>query len=526
VSSTLAATLSAPTRAPRAARAAELVRQDLPRDLERDHPMRRPVDRERVQVGLAGATSGSRWRLLLTAAVLVGLCARAWCDDGHVASASATPVSARDLARAISDAFQEAVDRVLPAVVTIRAYSETGCGVVVRLASDGPCVILTNNHVVEGVEEGRVEFVLTGGRPLKPTRALRDPRSDVAVLVLEERDLPCAVLGDSDQARVGQWVLAIGSPFDLDGTVTHGIISARGRRSLELSSGEGGHAVINQDFLQTDAPIHPGNSGGPLVNLDGEVIGLNTAVASSSGAGEGIGFAIPSNLARRIAEELLRKGVVQRSYLGVHLGPGLDAALAEKLGLDRVRGALISEVYADTPAAKAGLEPFDVILEFNGQTIEDEDHLRNAVSLSPADRPLPMVVWRNRERVTVTVRLANRDQYEQTWPQSAAGSRESVSPALEQLGITAVTLKENLRRKLALRDDVEGLVIVSLHPHRRPVLDLELLDVIVAINGQSVRSVGDAEKILAGAKPEGGLMLNVLRSTRKGPVTKSFEIKP
>src|SRR5207248_4609080 len=200
---------------------------------------------------------------------------------------------------------------------------------------------------------------LADGRLFHPSRVWADPESDVAVLRLDKADnLTAARLGDSDRMRVGQWVLAFGSPFGLNQTVTHGIISARERGQISLGS-----TIRIKDFLQTDAAINPGSSGGPLVDMRGEVIGINTAIASQSGSSSGVSFSIPINLARRVAKELLEKGAVARGYLGMQLAQTFDPADALRLGLDRVRGALVERVYADTPAASAGLRASDVVLQ-------------------------------------------------------------------------------------------------------------------------------------------------------------------
>ncbi len=202
--------------------------------------------------------------------------------------------------------------------------------------------------------------------------------------------------GDSDRMRVGHWVLAMGSPFGLNQTVTHGIISARDRGQVSL-----GTTIRIKDFLQTDAAINPGSSGGPLVDLRGEVIGINTAIASQSGSSSGVGFSIPSNLARRVARELLEKGVVSRGYLGMQLTQGFEPADALRLGLERVRGALVEQVYPDTPAAAAGLRGNDVILQVENVAVRNETHLINLISTLPPGQRVRLQVWRERRAVTV-----------------------------------------------------------------------------------------------------------------------------
>ncbi len=458
-------------------------------------------------------------------------------EEGHrEAARPPATVSPADLARALNQAFQQAVEKVLPAVVTIHtkreaqvgsrsvAYTESGSGVVVKLTPNGPSVILTNNHVVHGVDLDVAQFVLPDGRILHPTRVLSDPRSDVAVVLIEEKDAYAAELGDSDKVKVGEWVLAIGTPFDLGTTVTHGIVSARGRRSLTLPAVGTASAVINQDFIQTDASIHPGNSGGPLVNLEGKVIGINTAIATRSGAGEGVAFAIPSNLARTIATRLLANQVVKRAYLGVRLDPPLDAALAEKLGLNTVRGALISEIYAGTPAAAAGLRPFDVILQIDGVPVQDEEDLRNRISLSPVGSTVELVVWRARRKMTVRVTLGDRADFESNVALTGILSRRPSSAALRSLGIVAIDLDEHLRHALGLKS-TRGVVVLQISPHAPAAARLEILDVIVAVNGQPVRSVSDVDRLLG--NPSGGqrARLSIVRPRRGEAIRRVVEVQ-
>jgi S1-C subfamily serine protease len=206
--------------------------------------------------------------------------------------------------------------------------------------------------------------------------------------------LPTVPLGDSDQARVGQWVLAFGSPFGLNQTVTHGIVSARERGQVSL-----GTTIRIKEFLQTDAAINPGSSGGPLVNLYGEVIGINTAIASQNGNYSGVSFSIPINLIKRVMRQLFEKGYVSRGYLGMQLSQSFEAADALRLGLDRVQGAWVEAVYAGTPAAEAGLRVNDVVLQVDGRPIRNENHLINLISTYAVGQKVRLLVWRERKQV-------------------------------------------------------------------------------------------------------------------------------
>ncbi len=236
-----------------------------------------------------------------------------------------------------------------------------------------------------------------------------DAGTDIAVLSIRGSDLVAADFGDSDQLEIGDYVLAMGSPFGLNHSVTFGIVSAKGRRDLELSA-EGVHY---QDFLQVDASINPGSSGGPLVNLRGKVVGINTAIASTSGHNEGIGFSIPINMAKIIVRQLIQHGEVRRGFLGVRLDSNFGPADAERLGLPRPRGARISSVSEGTPADVAKLKVDDIILRFDDTWIEDDSHLVNRVSLTEVGTTVPLVVYRDGENVTLKVRLEHRPQWQQ-----------------------------------------------------------------------------------------------------------------
>ncbi|MBX7167633.1 MAG: trypsin-like peptidase domain-containing protein [Pirellulales bacterium] len=305
---------------------------------------------------------------------------------------------------------------VAPTVVHIEAHKtdrlsrrpgeadieEAGSGVMVNF--DEKFYVLTNRHVVRDTSTGRIDINLADGRQLHPLRVLEDPDTDVAVLPVAGSDLVSAKLGDSNQLEIGDFVLAVGSPFGLSHSVTYGIISAKGRRDLEL----GDEGVRLQDFLQTDAAINPGNSGGPLINLRGEVIGINTAIASNSGGNEGIGFSIPINMVHRVAAQLIEHGTVAKAFLGVNLEAKFNAEMAARLGLPRRQGALITSITANSPAAEAHLQPDDVVLAFDGVRVEDGDHLINMVNLCEVGRTVPLVVFRQKQTLTVNVTVGNR----------------------------------------------------------------------------------------------------------------------
>jgi S1-C subfamily serine protease len=307
-----------------------------------------------------------------------------------------------------SEHFENVARKVSPAVVYVeatkppqpnnssskkRALEETGSGVIVKVQGRPGYFVLTNNHVIEKARPNQITINLADGRLFRPSKIWADPESDVALLALDNvANLPSAPLGDSDSVRVGQWVLAIGSPFGLNQTVTHGIISARERGQVSLGS-----TIRIKDFLQTDAAINPGSSGGPLVNLNGQVIGINTAIASNSGSNSGVAFSIPVTLVKRVMTQLLEKGHVSRGYLGMQLAQSFEAADALKLGLNRVQGAWVETVYTGTPAARAGLRVNDVILKVDSISIRNENHLINLISTLPPGQKIRLIVWRNRK---------------------------------------------------------------------------------------------------------------------------------
>lgn len=321
---------------------------------------------------------------------------------------------AQDAIATLSERFQQVVRSVSPAVVAVDAIKppsadrsthskpveESGSGVLLRWTNQPGTLVVTNYHVIGTAPLEQIYITLADGRIFQPTRLWSDPESDLAFLRLDSTDLPTAELADSDKVQRGQWVLAIGSPFGLNQTVTHGIISATNRGQIHLGS-----TIRIKEFLQTDAAINPGSSGGPLLDLDGKVIGINTAIASKSGDNSGVSFSIPANLVKRIARQLLEHGKVTRGYLGVQLAVTIEPAQALRLGLQRVNGALVEIVHPNTPAAQAGLRPGDVILKLEDVTLRDENHLINLISELPPGQRVRLTCWRERRLFTTEVTI-------------------------------------------------------------------------------------------------------------------------
>ena len=282
---------------------------------------------------------------------------------------------------------------------------EAGSGVIIDLS--GQFYVLTNRHVVKNSEPDSITIRLGDGREIRPTKKWEDEGTDIAVLAISAPNLVAARVGDSDDWKIGDMVLAVGSPFGLNHSVTQGMISAKGRRDLELGSED----VRFQDFLQTDAAINPGNSGGPLINLRGEIIGINTAIASASGGNEGIGFSIPINMVTNIARQLTERGIVIRGFFGVTLDGMYNPTVAAELGLSRLQGARIKEITANSPAERAELKVGDVILQFGKVSVEDSDHLVSIVSLTTVDTSVPVVIFRDGKIQELAVTVANRSNF-------------------------------------------------------------------------------------------------------------------
>ena len=334
-----------------------------------------------------------------------------------------------------------------------RKATSLGSGFIVDPAG----YVVTNNHVIADADS--ITVILHDNTNLKAEIVGRDTKTDIAVLKIKsDKPLTAVPWGDSDKSRVGDWVLAIGNPFGLGGTVTAGILSARQR---DINSGP------YDDFLQTDASINRGNSGGPMFNMDGEVIGINTAIYSPSGGSIGIGFAIPSSLAHEVVAELIKEPdhTVHRGWLGVRIQAVTDE-IAESLGLDKARGALVASVTDSGPAQVAGIQPGDVILTFNGKDVTDMRHLPRFVAETPVDKVVPITVWRKRHQAALTVKVGRLQETETasasaetpTKPQAQKTEGETV----KALGMTLSNLTPDLKEKFSLGDSAKGVVVVDV----------------------------------------------------------------
>ncbi|WP_413432539.1 DegQ family serine endoprotease [Crateriforma spongiae] len=371
-----------------------------------------------------------------------------------------------------------------------RMQTGMGSGVIVR--ADG--YILTNNHVVANADEVTVE--LSDGTELTAEVVGTDPPTDLAVLKVDQDGLMPVAIGSSDNIQVGDWVLAIGSPFGLDQTVTAGIISGKNRVQGIVGNGNG-----YEDFLQTDAAINPGNSGGPLVNLRGELVGINTAIASRSGGNNGIGFAIPVSLAKPILSSIIETGKVQRGFLGAQVGD-VNSATSEEFGLKVKQGALISSVLDDQPAAQAGLQPGDVVTDIDGKTIRSGTQLRNYVASRKPGSTINMTVNRNGNEVDISVKLGELNE-DAIALFSDGGT----------LGVTVQPLTSETAKRYGYDADEEGLLVTGVEDGSAAAEHgIQPGDIIKKANGEDVRSDKDLEKAAAAARQSGqSLRLTVRR---------------
>ncbi len=385
---------------------------------------------------------------------------------------------------------------------------ETSLGSGVIVSKEGH--ILTNHHVIAGMEEIRVQ--LTDGR-VEPAQLIgSDPETDIAVLRVTAKNIEPLSLGDSDGVRVGQMVFAVGNPFGLQETVTQGIISGKGRRAMRDSGVE---------LLQTDAAVNRGNSGGPLLNLRGEIIGINSAIYSETGGWLGISFAIPSNTARDSMESILKIGRAVRSYLGVQMSE-VTGPLAQTFGLRDTRGALVADVLPGSPAERAGLKPGDVIRSFNGQAIDDPMALRARLAATGVGAKVQLGLIREGKETTVAAEIAEAPSDFAIGPQTAppapqpslrtpdaAPSAPSASPANVLAGVQVGAIPPTVRD--ALPENVRGVLVTQLQPDSPAAEKLLVGDVIEEFNNRPIRSVEDFDRYVQALGPQDRAVLYIAR---------------
>ena len=345
-------------------------------------------------------------------------------------------------------------------------------------------LVVTNNHVIADADE--ITVVLNDNSRLEATIVGRDPKTDLALLKVENgKSLPFVEFGDSDAARVGDWVIAIGNPFGLGNTVTAGILSARGR---DINAGP------YDDFLQTDAPINRGNSGGPMFDMNGKVIGVNTLIYSPSGGSVGIGFATPSAIVGPVIEQLRQFGQTRRGWLGVRI-QSVSPEIAESLNLAAATGALVAAVIEDSPAAAGGLQQGDIILRFDGQEVPNRRALPRIVAETQVGSTVPVIVWRDGEHVPLEVTIGRLEEYELT---SATAARAGTPLEMEfsSLGLTLAHVTPELREKYALAEDAQGVVVTEVSEDIDEDDALRPGDLIIGFGSDRVGDLSDFRLLL------------------------------
>ncbi len=332
----------------------------------------------------------------------------------------------------------------------------TGSGIVIT--ADG--YILTNHHVAGDAEKLTVTF--SDNREYDAELVGSDPRTDIAVIKIDATGLKPATIGKSDAVEIGEWVLAVGAPLNLKSTVTAGIVSAVGR-DINIINDQGGLSI--EDFIQTDAAINPGNSGGALVNLNGEVIGVNTAIATSNRSFIGYGFAVPIDLAKKVMDDIVEHGKVKRGYIGIGLDP-VDAGKAEAFGLDRPKGVLISRVYPNTPAAKANLKEGDIVLSVDGQPVNRPNHLQSLVARKHPGDTVTLAVRRNTKDLTIRVTLGERLP-EEIATADDAPEKEKENASVSEIGLTVHDITAKMIEEYTLPENTTGVVVTNVSREAR-----------------------------------------------------------
>jgi serine protease Do len=389
------------------------------------------------------------------------------------------------------DFFKEFFDRNQPQQ---RKHKATSLGSGFIISTDG--YVVTNNHVIADADE--ISVILHDDTRIKAELVGRDTKTDLAVLKIKsDRKLTAVKFGNSKKARVGDWVVAIGNPFGLGGTVTAGIISARGR---DINAGP------YDDFIQTDASINRGNSGGPMFNLAGEVIGINTAIFSPSGGSVGIGFAIPASTAEPVISQLIKSGAVKRGWLGVHI-QAVTEEIAETLGLKKAEGALVANVIEDSPAAKGGIKSGDVILEFDGKSVNEMRSLPRIVAETEVGKPVDVSIWREGKPATVKVAVGElKDDGKQASSEQSSGSGAGPGGELtiDELGLTLSPLNDKVRERFKLKADAKGVVVTKVEGDGPAgAKDIRPGDVIIEVSQEEISTPAEVRTKIAAAKKAG-----------------------
>ena len=362
-----------------------------------------------------------------------------------------------------------------------------GSGVIV--SSDG--YILTNNHVIKNADKIKVR--LSDKKEFTGRVIGSDPKTDLAVIKIDARNLTTLEMGNSDELKVGELVLAIGNPYALSQTITMGIVSAVGRANVGIADYE--------DFIQTDAAINPGNSGGALVNVRGELVGINTAIFSTTGGYQGIGFAIPSNMAKTVMNSLIEKGKVIRGWLGVSI-QSITHERAQQFGLEKDYGTLVADVVEGSPAKKAGLMRGDVIIEFKGKKVNEPYHLRNITAGTQPGEKVKIKIIRDGKTETLNVTIGEL-------PEDTQKARAEYKNALK--GVRVQNLTPDIYRQLSIPEKIRGIVVMNIESGSPSETSLRPGDVIQEINRKAILNIKDYEAIVSKIKPDKDVLLLVFR---------------
>ncbi|VAX29781.1 HtrA protease/chaperone protein [hydrothermal vent metagenome] len=426
---------------------------------------------------------------------------RAFAEIVEAVSPSVVNISTKKTVRRERSSLDPFFDFINPFQELPRKWKEQSLGSGVIVSDDG--YIITNNHVVEQADE--IKVTLYDRRTLTGKVVGADPKTDIALVKINVKGLPTIPWGNSEKLKVGEFVLAIGNPFGLSHTVTMGIVSAVGRANVGIADYE--------DFIQTDAAINPGNSGGPLVNIHGELVGINTAIFSRSGGYQGIGFAVPSNMVRRVMEQLRKQGKVIRGWLGVTI-QDMTPELAEKFGLKTAAGALVSDVFKDSPAQKAGIKRGDVIIEYDGKAITSVSSLRNMVARSKVGSEVEITVVRNstRNKFRVVVNELPKEFSEV----SSTPPEEKPDDVKALAGITVTELTGAIAKQLGINQSEKGVVVLNVDSDSAAQeAGIKKGDVIQEIDRKRIYSIDDWKKIVSGIKPDEMVVIFLNRGGRK-----------
>ncbi len=464
--------------------------------------------------------------ILITAGIIMGFILSADLGVQQVNYAKETGVSAgaSDLLGQFSDALSEVAGAVKPSVVNIsttttvsmntgpfgdlfndpffrrffgdefgghlRKYKSSALGSGVIITDDG--YILTNNHVVKDAED--IKVILYDKREFKGKLVGTDPKTDLAVVKIDAEGLPALRVGDSDRLKVGEVVIAVGNPFALSHTVTMGIVSALRRSNVGIEDYE--------NFIQTDAAINPGNSGGALVNTKGELIGINTAILSKSGGYMGIGFAIPSNMAKSVMDSIIKHGKVIRGWLGVTI-QNMTPDIAKQFGISREKGALVTDVVEDSPAAKAGFRRGDLIIEFDSRPVDSSTALRNMVAATPPETRVRVKVIRDGREEVLTVTIGRLSE------EAVAAAKSEYRNVMK--GVHVQDLDAGIRSSLGIPQKVKGVVVTNIEMDSPAFPAVRRNDVIMEINRKPIENISDYEKTVSRIGSGDSVLLLVYR---------------